>query len=114
MQRLLTSMPYAPKQFRLAKQTLLERIRTERITGEKIYTSWLENRDRGIDHDVREDIYHEVEKMSAEDLRHFFDEHIKNKKYTLLVLGAKGSLDRDLLRRWGEVEEVSLRDLFGY
>ena len=114
MRGLLREMPYAPEQIEQARNTILERIRTERITGEKIYTTWLEDRDRGIDHDVRRDIFHKVRTMSPDDLQRFFRDHVSRHRYTFLVLGSRENTDFRLLKRWGPVREVSLRELYGY
>jgi hypothetical protein len=48
------------------------------------------------------------------DVRQFFDQHVKGKKYVYLVLGSKADLDMKSLQALGPVKELSLAELFGY
>jgi predicted Zn-dependent peptidase len=111
---LLNEMPHAQKQFDLARENILERIQTERITGTEIYSTWLNNKDHGINHDLRKDVYEGVEKMTMDELENFFATHIKGKAYTFLVLGNKENLDMSVLERLGSFRELTLEEVFGY
>ena len=66
------------------------------------------------DKDYRQDIYTQVPEMTMDDLRVFFDEYIKDKKYTILVLGDVNKLDFDVLKSYGIVKQLSLEEVFGY
>jgi predicted Zn-dependent peptidase len=52
------------------------------------------------DNDYRNDIYQQVPKMTMDDLQRFFDEYIKDKKYTILVLGD----DFNVLQQFGKLK----------
>ena len=71
-------------------------------------------KDLGLDYDMRENIYKKAQKMSFADLETFFNDHIKGRKYTFLVMGNKETLDMEYLKTLGNVKEVSLEELFGY
>jgi predicted Zn-dependent peptidase len=114
MLTLLKKMPRAGKQFSLAQQSVIDRISTERIHGTDIYFTWLENLDRGSDHDLRKDVYEEVQKMTMDDLEHFFNDHVAKENYTFLILGNRENLDTMMMKKLGNFKELSLEEIFGY
>lgn len=114
MLHLMNDMPRAEKQFELAKESLIKQINTERIIKSNIFWTYMSNMDRGIDYDIRKDVYEEVPTMSLDDLNAFFEEHIKGNNYTFLVLGKKGNIDMKVLGRIGKVEELTLEEIFNY
>jgi zinc protease len=48
------------------------------------------------------------------DISEFFDEYIKDKKYTILVLGDVDKLDFGILKKYGDVAQLDLEEVFGY
>jgi hypothetical protein len=66
------------------------------------------------DRDIRKDIYEQVPLLQMEDLTAFFNQYIKDKKYTILVLGDTEKLDLAALENFGKVKELSLEEIFGY
>jgi zinc protease len=111
---LMNNMPEAEKQFEAAKLATLKKIAAERITKSNIFWKYESLKNRGIDHDNREEIYNEVEKMTMEDLKSFFDENIKGSKYTALVIGNKNDLEMKSLEKLGKVQELDVDYLFNY
>jgi predicted Zn-dependent peptidase len=114
MTDLLNNMPESEKSFELAKKAALEKIRTERI----IRTSKLFNYEtalrRGIDYDLRQDIYEAVPNMTMADLKKFHEEYVKNSEYNIMVIGKKDKVDMDALKAYGPVAQLSLEEVFGY
>jgi len=39
---------------------------------------------------------------------------VKDKNYTYLVLANRKDIDLDVFRRYGEVQELTLEEVFGY
>lgn len=111
---LLNEMPEAQKQFNGSKENILKNIETERIIRDNIFWTYIRNKDRGIDYDYRKDIYKEVQNMGIEDIREFFDNHIKGKDYAILILGNRNNINMDLLKKYGEVRELTLEEIFNY
>jgi predicted Zn-dependent peptidase len=111
---LMNEMPQAQKQFDLAKESIIKNINTERIIKEDVFWTYLRNMDKGINYDIRKEVYEKVDAMSMEDLNAFFNEHIKGKKYTFMVLGSKDNVDMKVLGKLGSVEELTLENLFNY
>ncbi len=114
MRELLNEMPKAEKQFEGAKGSVLKQIETERITKTRQYFNYLDARDRGLDYDIRKDIYSKAQNMSIDELETFFNENIKGQQFSFLVMGNRETLDMDYLKSLGDFEEITLEELFGY
>jgi zinc protease len=52
---LMNKMPKATNQYDMARESIVKKINTERITKDRIFWTWLRNMDRGIDYDIRKD-----------------------------------------------------------
>lgn len=111
---LMNEMPRAELQFNMAKESLIKQLDSERIIKAQIFWTYLSNLDRGITYDIRKDVYDNVQNMTLDDLNAFFDQHIKGKTYTYLVLGKKGDVRLDLLEKIGPVKELTLEEIFSY
>ena len=111
---LLTQMPEAVSNFENAKEAVLQRIRTERITKQKVLDYYEAASKINIDYDQRRDLYENVNAFTMQDLRVFHNSHVKNDNYTYMVLGSVDELDMDLLKTYGEVSVLTLEEIFGY
>jgi predicted Zn-dependent peptidase len=114
MRDLMTTMVEVPKQFDGAKQSLQKNIESDWITGEGIFGVIDRAERRGIDYDIRKDIYKSLKTLSLSDLRNFFNENIKTKQPSYAVIGNKENVDFKVLKQLGEVKELELEDVFGY
>jgi predicted Zn-dependent peptidase len=111
---LLNNMPVSENTFNSAKESVVQKINTERITKAGILNSYLAAQKLGVDHDLRKDVYEKAIQMSIGDIQKFQLENIKNSKYTILVLGDVNKLDKNVLEKYGSVETLSLEEIFGY
>lgn len=114
MSSLMNQMPEANIQFEAAKDAIITSIETERITKDDIFWTYLANQKRGIDYDIRKDIYEYVRNAGIDKMEDFFDEYIKGKNYIYLVVGNKEDIDMEELGKLGKLEELSLEEIFGY
>lgn len=114
MLELMNEMPEAQKQFEAAKKATLKKIAAQRITKSNIFWNYESLKKRGIDHDNRKEIYKEVEKMTMDDLKGFFDDNIKGSKFTTLVIGNKNKMDMKSLKKLGHIQELDIDYLFNY
>jgi hypothetical protein len=114
MNKLLSNIPFVPQQFNGAKENIVKTIESERITGADIYWEYDKAKKLGLKTDVRIQVYNEVQKSSFKTLEKFFNEHIKNKKFTYCVLGNKADINMKDLEPLGNVKELSLEEVFGY
>jgi zinc protease len=114
MQDIIENMPLSEAQIGQAVQSIQKKIETGRITKDNIYWSYRSAKDRGVDHDLRRDVYEKMKIATPGDLVGFHQEYVKGRNYTFLVLGSKESVDMDYLKTIGKVTELSLDEVFGY
>jgi len=114
MMEIMHKMPRADKQFEVAKDAILKNIESERITKKSIYWSYRGNKDRGIDYDVRKDIYKKVQSMTLDEMETFFNDHVVKDNYTYTLLMNRDALNKEMIEKYGALQEVTLEELFGY
>ncbi|HEY1040127.1 MAG TPA: insulinase family protein, partial [Bacteroidia bacterium] len=114
MYDLLNNMPQSDVMFSGAKDAVLSKIRTERITKSKILFNYEAAKKLGLDYDIRQKVYKHVQGMTYEDLKAFQTEYVKNLPLSVLVLGKKDKLDMKTLEKYGTVKYLTLKDVFGY
>jgi predicted Zn-dependent peptidase len=114
MNKLLNNMPEVPQQFEAARASVVKTLESDWITRADIYAAYERAKKRGLDYDVRKVIYEKAKALTIKDLHQFFDTHVKGKKYAYLVIGKKEDLNLDALKRLGPVQEIDLKELFGY
>jgi zinc protease len=110
----MNNMPKAQKQFDLARETIMKRIETERITKTNIYNTFQTNKDRGIEYDIRRNVYETMQTTTLEELEEFANNHVSGKNYTFLILGSRDMIDMGVLINIGHVQELTLEEIFGY
>jgi zinc protease len=69
---------------------------------------------RGLNYDVRKDIYDQIQNMSLADIEKFQQDHVKNKKYNLVVVASKDKINFKDLSKYGSVKQLTLDEIFGY
>lgn len=111
---LMNNLPFAEQQFQAAKNAVLKKIQSERITGTSIFWSYYKMQKLGFEKDVNAMTYDYVKGMEFADLQQFFDEHIKNDNYTVCVIGNKENIDFEALEKLGELRQFELNEIFGY
>ena len=111
---LMSTMPKAEQQFGQAKISALKQIETNRTTGRNILWSQIRAKDLGLDYDLNSKVYPRLKELSIDDLESFFNENVKDRTYTYLVIGKREDTDMEALEALGPVKELSLEELFGY
>ncbi|MBI5217908.1 MAG: insulinase family protein [Bacteroidia bacterium] len=111
---LMNDMPRSDKSFNAATEAILKRIESERIINAMVFWTYQANLDRGILYDIRKDTYEKMKTASIDQLAEFFDKHVKDKKYTFLILGNKHKLDIAAMEKLGKVKQLSLDEIFNY
>jgi len=111
---LFNNMPEAEKNFETARNGLLNKIRTERITKLGLIGNYLEARKMGYNNDIRKAVFEQAPKTTFAELKQFAETYLKNKKFNILVLGDVEKLDKKVLESYGPISELKLEDIFGY
>jgi len=111
---ILNEMPESQITFDAAKNSLLNQIKTSRTTKTSIIFDFLAAKKRGLDYDIRKDIYEQVPALTLTNIKKFQMENLKNRNYAILVLGDKDKIDMKVLEKYGKVKSLSLEEVFGY
>ncbi len=114
MDQLLKEMPEVEQKFQQAKVAALKQIEAQRITKSNIFWNYERLKKRGIDYDIRAEIYDEIKQLTMQDLVDFFNENIKSQEYSLSVIGNKDMIDFNSLKEFGQVQELDIDYLFNY
>ncbi|MDR1371931.1 MAG: insulinase family protein [Dysgonamonadaceae bacterium] len=113
-EELLGEMKRSDKSFALCKEYVINNIRSERITKADIFWNYMSLKDLGLDYDIRKPVFESIQTMTLDDLQRYFDEHVKNAKYSILLVGKRDKVNFDYFKKYAEVKETSLEELFGY
>ncbi len=114
MRELLNNMPESELLFNTAKTSVLENIRTTRVTRADVLWSYLKARRLGEDYDIRKVVFEGIGPMKYGEIERFQQEFVRNKPMAILIIGSKDKLDLKSMEAYGEVIELSLKELFGF
>ncbi|MES2591468.1 MAG: insulinase family protein [Bacteroidota bacterium] len=114
MMALINNMPESENNFKASKESILNAMRSERITKAAVLFNYENAQRLGLDYDIRKDIYKNVAGLTLPEIKKFELDHLKNQKYTVLVIGKKESLDLKTLEKYGKLNFLTLQDVFGY
>lgn len=114
MRELINNMPESENAFNIAKEAILNKIESERVTGSAVLWNYILAQDKGLDYDIRKDIYEQVKGMKFDDLRSFYEKYVKDNKYVTVLVGSRDKINFDSLAGYGKITEVSLNELFRF
>ena len=114
MMNLIQNFPHSENGFEVAQKSLLSKLESERITKTGILFNYESAKRRGLDHDIRKDIYQGIQNMTIEDIANFQQRYIKDKNFNVVLVGDRNKLSLKELFKYGEVKELTLDELFGY
>jgi len=111
---IINNMPVSERAFIIAKEALLGRLRTERITRSGVIDYYLEQEELGLASDTRKQLFEAVQAMTLDDVVAYQQKNIKGRKYTTCILGRESDLDMESLEKWGKIVRLTQQDIFGY
>lgn len=111
---IINNMPESEPAFNLAKESLLARLRTDRIIGGEIFDSYLGAKDLGLEVDMQKVLFDEVQKLTLADVKAFQEKWVKGRNYTYCILGNEKEIDMSKLSARGPVVRVTTEEIFGY
>jgi predicted Zn-dependent peptidase len=114
MMHLLNNMPEVEEQFKAAKEATLKQIAADRITKANIFWTYQSFKENGITMNDLEEKYKTIQNMTMDDLKTFFDQHIKGEQYDVMVIGDKNAIDMEALSKLGKIKEMDIDYLFNY
>ena len=111
---IIENMPQSEAAFKLAKEGMIARLRTERILKSSIIWAYINAQDFGEDTDSRRRLYDYVQNATLQEVVNFQQKWIKGRTYNYCILGDKKELDMEALKKMGQVVELKTEDIFGY
>lgn len=111
---IINNMPESEAAFKLAKDGLMNRMRTDRIIKGDIIWSYIDAQDLGQNVDPRIKLYNDVQNMTLKDIADFQKQWVKGRTYVYCILGDKKDLELDKLKAVGPIEELTQQQIFGY
>ncbi|MEG0796598.1 MAG: insulinase family protein [Odoribacter sp.] len=111
---IINNMPESEAAFNLAKESLLARLRTDRLTGGDIFDSYIAAQDLGLNIDLRKVLFDELQKLTLADVKTFQEKWVKGRSYVYCILGNEKELDLNKLSAYGKITRVTTEEIFGY
>lgn len=111
---IIENMPQSENAFKLAKEGLIARLRTERNIKDAVIWSYINAQDFGLNADPRIQLYQDAQKATLQQVIDFQQKWIKGRTYSYCILGDKKELDMQALKKMGTVVELTTEDIFGY
>jgi predicted Zn-dependent peptidase len=114
MNELINNLPESPKVVDVAKENIRKTLETDRITNEDILFSYMNARRRGLDYDIRKATFDSIGSMDFKDIKKFHAEQLKDKPFTYCIVASEKKVKEDDLKKFGELNKLSLATIFGY
>lgn len=111
---IIDNMPQSEAAFKLAKEGMTARLRTERVTKMNVIWSFISAQYLGLDTDSRIQLYNDIQNMTLQDVIDFQQKWVKGRTYSYGILGDKKELDMKALKQIAPVQELTQKEIFGY
>ncbi len=111
---IINNMPESENAFKVAKEGIISRIRTNRTTKSAVLWSYIDNQDMGLTEDPAKLLYEKVQAMTLEDVKAAQQQYVKDLTYHYGILGDIEDLDMKYIKSLGEVNTLSQEQIFGY
>ena len=100
--------------FKIAKDALISRLRTQRTNGAQVISQYLSCRRLGLEEPLDRRVFEQVQNMTLEDVVAYQQEMVKGRNYTYTILGDLKDIDINYLSSLGEIKVLSQKDIFGF
>ena len=111
---IIENMPESESAFAIAKDGLLSRMRTKRVTGMSVLNTYRDCRRLGLSEPTDKAVFEAVQGMTLEDVKAAQQKWVAGRNYVYAILGDPADLDQNFLKTLGPVKVVSLEEVFGY
>lgn len=111
---IINNMPVSSNAFDIAKENIISNLRTQRTVKSSVLWAYVNARKLGLDYDLNKDIFEQVQDLTLEDVAAFQQENIKDRNYTICILGRDSDYDMEGLSKFGNVRKVTTEEIFGY
>ena len=111
---ILDTLPQSEAAFQIAKEAVIKQLASQRTTKMSVLYSYLNMKRLGLDYDLNEKIYRDVQQLTLQDIVRFEQQQMVGKPYRYLILGDEKELDIPSLEKIAPIRRLTLEDIFGY
>jgi predicted Zn-dependent peptidase len=111
---IINDMPESEAAFNIAKESLITALRTQRITGHRILSSYLNTRELGLTEHRSKKMYEVLQTLTLDDVKEIQKKLVEGRTYHYGILGDIKDLDTQYLRTLGPVKTLTPEEIFGY
>lgn len=111
---ILDQFPASENAFNIAKEGLSKQLASLRVTKMGIIDRWRSMQEMGLDFDLNQKIYNDLQKVTLQDIVNFEKANMANKPYRYIILGDEKELDMQSLEKIGPIRRLTTEEVFGY
>lgn len=111
---IINDMPQSETAFNIAKEALIGRLRTDRVTGRRILSQYISDRELGVTEPRDKQVFEVAQTLTLDDVKKTQEKWVKGRTYVYGILGDINDIDTDFLNTLGPVQTLSLEEIFGY
>jgi len=112
--QILDTIPQSEAAFAVAKDAVLKQLASQRTLKMAVINSYLSMKKLGLDYDLNEKIYRDIQKLTLQDIVRFEQQQIACKPYRYMILGDEKELDIPSLEKIGPIRRLTTEEIFGY
>lgn len=112
--QILDTIPQSETAFQIAKDAVVKQLASQRVQKLSVLYSYLAMKKLGLDYDLNEKIYRDVQRLTLQDIVRFEQQQMARKPYRYIILGDEKELDVPALERIAPIRRLTLEDVFGY
>lgn len=112
--QILDTIPQSETAFQIAKDAVVKQLASQRVQKLSVLYSYLAMKKLGLDYDLNEKIYRDVQRLTLQDMVRFEQQQIARKPYRYIILGDEKELDVPALEHIAPIRRLTLEDVFGY
>ena len=112
--QILDTIPQSEAAFQITKDAVIKQLASQRTQKMSVLYSYLSMKKLGLDYDLNEKIYRDVQQLTLQDVVRFEQQQIARKPYRYIILGDENELDMPSLEKIGPIHRLTLEEVFGY
>ena len=112
--QILDTIPQSEAAFQIAKDAVLKQLASQRTLKMAVINSYLSMKQLGLDYDLNEKLYRDVQKLTLQDIVRFEQQQVARKPYRYMILGDEKELDIPSLEKIGPIRRLTTEEIFGY
>lgn len=111
---LLRDIPINKVRLRDAKNSMIEKIRSERITKFNLLDDYINTKSINSESDKRKIVFENIDKITPEQFKSFCESYIENSILNFLLVGDLSVIQEEKLKQFGQIKKLETKEIFGY